>query len=536
MRLVEVIRCKYTSDETTKTTFELVQKLGKEPILVNKDIRGFIANRVYRTIRYEAFAMLLRGEAKPMEIDSAFRYKLEIPMGPFELADFTGSIEIELGEDKYFKDTREKCPDWEPHEEYIKLREYAMKISREYYEKSLLGVKTGKGFYDYPKPGQWAKVEIPKEAGEGIDPIQVLAPAINLSAWLINNDVASAKDIDASLKLGYNFPKGLLEMADEYGLDVVVKVLKDKMERAKTEEYGAFYKTNPLLSKLVEGGKIGKKTSEGFYKYREREEMGLEFKRIIYEKKDGSAWITLNNPERYNALDYEMRKELKTALADAAKDESVRAIVLKGSGRAFCAGADIRAFLELKPLDAMKWLKDVGTSLVLTKIIRDAPKPVIAAVHGFCFGGGFELAMGCDIIITSEDAVFASAEINVGLIPGGGGTQRLPKLIGEKKAKELIFTGDRLSAKEMAELGLVNKVVPPDKLIDAVNELVEKIKSKSPVMIATAKESVNASLEMNLTEGLKYEAQLFTQLFSTEDQKEGARAFLEKRKPEWKGK
>jgi len=268
MRLVEVIKCKYTSDETAKITFELAKKLGKEPIYVSKDIRGFIANRVYRTIRYEAFAMVLRGEAKPIEIDAAFRYKLGLPMGPFELVDFTGAIEIELGEDKYFEETRRKCPEWEPHEEYVKMRAFAMRLAEEYYSKGLLGVKTGRGFYTYPAPGQWVKVEMPKEAGERIDPMQVLAPAINLSAWLIANGVASASDIDIALKLGYNFPKGLLEMADEYGLDAVVNILKVKAERFKTEDYSTFYKPHPLLVKLVEEGKTGKKAGEGFYKYK----------------------------------------------------------------------------------------------------------------------------------------------------------------------------------------------------------------------------------------------------------------------------
>jgi len=264
--------------------------------------------------------------------------------------------------------------------------------------------------------------------------------------------------------------------------------------------------------------------------------MSSQFERIIYEKKEGVAWITLNNPERYNALDYKMRKELKTALEDAAGDKTIAAVVIKGSGKAFCAGGDIQAFAEMKPMDVLELYKEVGTALVLGKIIRDMPKPVIAAVNGYCLGAGFELAQSCDIIFASEEAIFGQPEINVGLIPGGGATQRLPRFIGEKKAKELIFTGERISAKEMAEMGLINKVVPADQLINTVNEFIEKIKSKSPVVIAAAKEAINAAMEMSLSEGFKYEAQIFAQLFSTEDQKEGAKAFLEKRKPVWKGK
>jgi enoyl-CoA hydratase/carnithine racemase len=264
--------------------------------------------------------------------------------------------------------------------------------------------------------------------------------------------------------------------------------------------------------------------------------MSSEFKRIIYEKKDGVAWITLNNPQRFNALDYEMRKELKTALEDASKDKNVLAVVITGSGKAFCAGGDIQAFAEMKPIEVLELYREVGTALVLGKIIRDMPKPVIAAVNGYCLGAGFELAQSCDIIFASDDAVFGQPEISVGLIPGGGGTQRLPRLIGEKKAKELIFTGQRLSAKEISEMGLINKIVPGDQLMGAVKEFIEEIKSKSSVAIAAAKEAINAAMEMSLSEGFKYEAQIFAQLFSTEDQKEGAKAFLEKRKPVWKGK
>ena len=264
MRLVEIVKCKYTSNETAELAFKLAQKLGREPIMVNKDIRGFIANRVYRAIRYEAYAMVQRGEAKPMEIDSAFRYKLNLPMGPFELVDFTGAIDIEIGENTYFNELRSKCPEWEPHEEYVKIREYALRLSREYYDKGLLGVKTGRGFYNYPKPGQWVKVEIPRDASEKIDPMQVLAPAVNLSAWLIRNNVTTAREIDTSLKLGYNFPKGLLEIADEYGLDSTINILRGKRKTVR-EDYSVFYEPDQLLLELVSRGKLGKKTKEGFY-------------------------------------------------------------------------------------------------------------------------------------------------------------------------------------------------------------------------------------------------------------------------------
>jgi len=191
--------------------------------------------------------------------------------------------------------------------------------------------------------------------------------------------------------------------------------------------------------------------------------------------------------------------------------------------------------LEWTPNVAMEELKELGTAFVIERIIREMPKPVIAMVHGYCLGGGFELAMSCDIVVASEDAKFGSPEIGIGLIPGGGGTQMLPRHVGEKKAKELIFTGDQITAREAAELGLVNRVVPPDKLEEAVEEILEKLKSKSPVALAAAKEAINASLELGLTHGIMYEAQVFSRLFSTKDQKEGARAFLEKRRPQWTG-
>ena len=266
MRLIEVVKTKYTTNETANLIYELAKKLGKTPIMVDRDVRDFIANRIYRTIRYEAYLMFLRGEAKPVEIDSTCRYKLKLPMGPFELADFTGAVDLEISADMAIKEILEKCPEWEPQKEFLTFREAALKLAKEYYDKGLLGVKSGEGFYKYPEPGKWVKVDMPEEVAEKVDPLQIVAPAINASAWLIRNNVVTAEDIDNSLKLGYNFPTGLLEFADEKGLDSVVDVLKAKTERVK-EPYRAFYKPDNLLLNLLNEGKLGKRNGEGFYKY-----------------------------------------------------------------------------------------------------------------------------------------------------------------------------------------------------------------------------------------------------------------------------
>jgi len=254
MKLIEVIRCKYTSEETAELIYELSKKIGKAPILVNKDIRDFIANRVYRAIRYEAYLMFYRGEHKPVEIDSAMRYKLGSPMGAFELTDFTGAIEIELLADKSINELCTKYPDWEPHSEYLKFRQYALRVPMEYYKKGFLGVKSGRGFYKYPKPGQWSRVDIPEEAGENVDLISLISPAINLSAWLIENGVTASNEIDLAIKLGFRFKKGILEKADELGIEKVVETLLNKRERWKSEEYSNFYIPQKLLKNMAKKG------------------------------------------------------------------------------------------------------------------------------------------------------------------------------------------------------------------------------------------------------------------------------------------
>lgn len=257
------------------------------------------------------------------------------------------------------------------------------------------------------------------------------------------------------------------------------------------------------------------------------------FEAIIYEKRENVAWVTLNRPEVLNAQNDQMRQELRRALEDAWDDENINVIVITGSGeRAFSAGADISEFPVLTSIDMRRRRERPG----ITELVRSIPKPIIAAVNGYALGAGCELAMACDIIIASENAKFGQPEIKIGIIPGRGATQLLPRHIGEKRAKELIFTGDSISATEAERLGMINKVVPLDELKEAVDELVGKLLRRSSVTLKLAKAAVNKSMEVGLSEGLSYELELFSLCFSTEDQKEGAKAFLEKRRPVFKGR
>ena len=258
------------------------------------------------------------------------------------------------------------------------------------------------------------------------------------------------------------------------------------------------------------------------------------FENIRYEEKACVAWITFNRPEIFNAIDESGIGEFTRALIDANDNDEIQIIVITGAGeKAFSAGGNINVFLDSSPQDT---IKKRGGQKGVCELIREIPKPTIAMVNGLALGGGFEIAMACDIVIASENARFGLPEINVGLIPGSGGTQILPRLIGEKKAKELIFTGRKISAEEALNLGLINAVVSKSVLHEEVDSFISELKSKSPAILKIAKLSINKSLETPLTVGLACETDYLAMCFGTEDQKEGARAFLEKRKPLYKGR
>lgn len=260
----------------------------------------------------------------------------------------------------------------------------------------------------------------------------------------------------------------------------------------------------------------------------------MEFKNLLVDRKDGIGWITFNRPEVLNALDVQSRRELIECLGEMERDPSVAVVALTGGGdKAFCAGADLKMFVDFSPKKARDYVR---LAKAVTRKIETLKKPVIAAVNGVALGTGCEIALACDLVVASRNARFGQTELNVGLIPGAGGTQRLPRIVGLKRAKELIFTGRLLDADEALELGLVNRVVESDDLRKAVNQLAEKLREKSPVILQYAKRCINRSIETDLQAGLKYESKLFSQCFGTEDQREGVTAFLEKRQPHFIGR
>jgi enoyl-CoA hydratase len=245
------------------------------------------------------------------------------------------------------------------------------------------------------------------------------------------------------------------------------------------------------------------------------------------------ATITINRPEKRNALNIQTRQEGAQALDDLREDESVRVVVITGAGdKAFIAGADIGEFANRTAITQREVM--LGRSLFTA--FDTFTKPVIAMINGYCLGGGCELAMACDLRIASDKASFGQPEINLGIIPGGGGTQRLTRLVGEGKAMELILTGDIIDAQTAYRIGLVNMVVPAADLEAKTMEIANRIAEKSPVALRLAKEAVRVASRSHLDEGLRREVDLFALCFSSEDKDEGVSAFLEKRKPQFKGR
>jgi enoyl-CoA hydratase len=240
--------------------------------------------------------------------------------------------------------------------------------------------------------------------------------------------------------------------------------------------------------------------------------------------------VQINRPQQMNALNATVMEELALALEEFDRNDEVGCLIVTGNQRAFAAGADIKEMADASAIDMLK-----RDNIARWDRIKKLKKPIVAAVSGFCLGGGCELAMGCDLILASESAQFGQPEINLGVMPGAGGTQRLTRAIGKSKAMDMVLTGRYMSAQEAEQCGLVARVVPVEVYLDEAIKLANEIAARPPIAVRFAKEAINKAFETSLNDGLEYERRLFYFLFATDDQKEGMQAFIEKRKAEWKG-
>jgi len=512
MPLVEIIMGSRTSQQTLEAAIQLTKRIGKEYVIVKKDIPGFIVNRILPGIFTTACLLVHRGEYTIVEVDSAVKYKAGLPMGIFELSDYSGIdvgylAGLEMGKrDPIF---RVRCP-----------------LAEELYMKGWYGQKSGRGFYEY-KGGPYERPNIPREAGEKVDVIKIFAAAVNMAAQLVREGIATREDVDKAVKLGLGFPRGILEMADDWGIDNIVKALNELYAQFNYE----MYKVDPLLTQMVNEGRLGRKTGRGFYDYTTST---VEFKEIILNKEPPLAWIILNRPQRLNALTPTLIEELSRALDQLLMDNDVRVVIIRGAGdRAFSAGADVTTFTAA-PSPGRMFMFNRLFQDVISKLEK-FPKPIIAAIDGYALGGGLELAMACDFRIATDRSELGQPEIQLGIIPGAGGTQRLVRYVGLGRAKELVMLGDRIRAEEAYRIGLVNKVVPKEKFEEEVRSFAMRLAQGPPIALALAKYAVTFGSQVPTDIGLMLESALFSMTLGTKDAMEGILAFLNRRRPEFKG-
>ncbi len=476
-QLLEVVAAEQTAPEVVDSLLTFARATGKVPIVV-KDGPGFAVNRFFVPWLNEAVRMLDEDLADIPTIDQAARETFRIGMGPFALMNATG-------------------------------------IPIAYHSSSALGLALG-DFY-VPAPGLAAQFEAGQpwdlegevdEAAKIAVGERLLGVVFGIAAQLVEEGVATAKDTDSGALVGLRWARGPFGMMNDVGLDRAQDLV------AQLAEHHDSFAVPRLMQQQVATGEP------------------WTLRDVKLEIQNGVATIIMNRPEAMNALNGKVLRELKEAIAQVRDAPDVRAVIVTGEGPAFVAGADIRAMMAKNLIEIREFTR-FGHE-VLSDIER-LEKPVIAAINGFALGGGLELALACDIRLASTEARMGFPEVGLGIFPGLGGTQRTTRLLGKGRACELIFSGDQIGAKEAADIGLVNRAVPPRQLMAEARRLAERIARQGPVAVGRAKAAINQALQADLDAGLAFELEAVTQMFGTEDQNEGMTAFLERRRPEFKG-
>ncbi|GAA0552789.1 3-hydroxyacyl-CoA dehydrogenase NAD-binding domain-containing protein [Halorubrum ejinorense] len=507
MDLVEVISGKHTSEETLDLIEGLAESMGKTPVRVRKDSPGFIVNRILVPLMNEAAWVVESGDADIETVDSTTKFGMGLPMGSFELADQVG-IDVGYHVLEYMHevlgDAYRPCP-----------------MLAEKVEEEDLGKKTGKGFYDYDG-GDGA--QIPTNAVDEAVSRRLLAVMANETAGLIGNDVADADDIDEAVKLGAGFPDGPAKLADAEGLDALVETLDELADETGEARYEA---TDYLREAAETGGFRGGDAEGG--------DDTADYDVLNVSVDDRVGRVEIDRPHRMNTISGEVLDELSTAIDRLDADDDVRAILLSGAGdRAFSAGADVQSMAAggSDPIHAVELSRQGQQTFGK---LEESDKPVIAAIDGYCLGGGMELATAADMRIASERSELGQPELDLGLLPGWGGTQRLARIVGEGRAKEIILTADRYDAETMAEYDFVNEVVPDDELEERAQELAAQLAGGPPIAQKYTKRAIHAGRTDNEA-GLEVEAMGFGHVMNTDDLMEGMTAFMGDGEPEFEGK
>jgi enoyl-CoA hydratase / 3-hydroxyacyl-CoA dehydrogenase len=508
--LVEIVEGDDTDPDTVTTAVNFAQAIRKQPITC-AEVPGFVVNRILNRGVSEIWRAQEDGGLSIKKIDEAAVAANVAPMGPFTLIDL-------LGLDTVFHVA-------EHLNESYGDRFYVPKGMRKLVEAGKLGAKTGgEGFYKDGEPNLPGEADPPDNLAE----LQQLA-ALREACLVLEEGVATSRDIDFGLMGGAGMDprRGLLPpfwRADVDGLDVLL----EKMEQAE-EEHGERFSPPTMLKRLVAQGRLGVKSGQGFYPY-PQPDAGDQADTVKLETRGtvAIAWLA-NLP--MNALSPSVVRDLQTVWERVTASGDVRALVIASTvPLLFSAGADIKAFTSMDEAGGRELIdgahamfRDFGANKVTT----------IAAVNGIAFGGGCELAMACDVRLAARSALFGQPEIKLGIIPGFGGTQRLPRLVGDAKAVEMNLIGDAIRAEEAFEYGLVNRVLPDHELFDAALGYARRLAEQAPLAVELIKQ---VSHRPDLDDGSEAEKQAFATVFQTEDAREGISAFLEKRSATFTGK